>query len=100
MYIYSRIIIKEWIFWIYYKIFIEKNHFFLVHVSLFLNIDKELFYFLSSFFVILVEYPKADIKNDFMTEVNNFVRNESAAFAEFKAEEAYKALEESLDNNM
>ena len=51
-------------------------------------------------FVILVEYPKADIKNDFMTEVNNFVRNESAAFAEFKAEEAYKALEESLDNNM
>lgn len=51
-------------------------------------------------FVILVEYPKGDVKNDFMTEVNNFVRNESAAFAEFKAEEAYKALEESLDNNM
>lgn len=51
-------------------------------------------------FVILFEYPKDDLKNDFMSEVNNFVRNESAAFAEFKAEEAYKALEEAINKNM
>ena len=51
-------------------------------------------------FVILVEYPKGDTKNDFMAEVNNFVRNESAAFSEFKAEKAYEGLEEAINRNM
>ncbi len=47
-------------------------------------------------YVVLVEYPKADLKKDFKSSLNEFVRNESAAFAEFKAEEAYRALEDNL----
>ena len=51
-------------------------------------------------FVILVEYPKGDLKNDFMTETNNFVRNGSAAYAKLNAENAYKDLEEAIDKHM
>ncbi|MGP1474213.1 MAG: hypothetical protein ACTTJ1_02265 [Treponema sp.] len=48
------------------------------------------------YYVVLVEYPKEDLKKDFKSSLNEFVRNESAAFAEFKAEEAYRALEDNL----
>ena len=48
-------------------------------------------------YVLLVEYPKADLKNSFKRSLNEFVRNESAAYAEFKAEEAYRSLEAVMD---
>lgn len=48
-------------------------------------------------FVILVEYPKANLSNSFKTSLNEFARNESAAFAEFKADEAYRLLETKID---
>ena len=48
------------------------------------------------YYIILFEYPKEDLKKDFKSSLNEFVRNESAAFAEFKAEEAYRALENNL----
>lgn len=48
------------------------------------------------YYIILYEYPKEDLKKDFKSSLNEFVRNESAAFAEFKAEEAYRALENNL----
>jgi len=44
----------------------------------------------------LVEYPLGDFLFDAETE---FVRNEDAAFAEFKANEALKQLEWELENN-
>lgn len=47
-------------------------------------------------YVVLVEYPKEDLKKDFKSSLNEFVRNESAAFAEFKADEAYRVLEDNL----
>lgn len=48
------------------------------------------------YYIVLVEYPKEDLKKDFKSSLNEFVRNESAAFAEFKADEAYRALEDNL----
>ena len=48
------------------------------------------------YYIVLVEYPKGDLKADFKSSLNEFVRNESAAFAEFKAEEAYRTLEDNL----
>lgn len=48
------------------------------------------------YYIVLVEYPKEDLKKDFKSSLNEFVRNESAAFAEFKADEAYRVLEDNL----
>lgn len=49
------------------------------------------------YYVILVKYPKADLKNDFKQSLNDFVRNESAAYAEFKADAAFKYLEKEME---
>lgn len=45
----------------------------------------------------LYSYPKNSVKNDFQTTVSEFQRNEAAAFAEFKSQEAFKYLEAQLD---
>jgi hypothetical protein len=42
---------------------------------------------------ILYSYPNADVINDFKSTANTFVRNQAAAFAEFKADEAFRMLE-------
>jgi hypothetical protein len=42
---------------------------------------------------ILHSYPNADLTNDFKSTANTFVRNQAAAFAEFKADEAFRMLE-------
>lgn len=42
---------------------------------------------------ILYSYPNADVINDFKSTANTFVRNQAAAFAEFKADEAFRLLE-------
>ncbi|MDR1149901.1 MAG: LPP20 family lipoprotein [Spirochaetaceae bacterium] len=42
---------------------------------------------------ILYSYPNADVMNDFKSTANTFVRNQAAAFAEFKADEAFRMLE-------
>jgi hypothetical protein len=49
-------------------------------------------------YVMLFSYPINDFRNDFRTATNTFVRNESAAFAEFRAEEMFRMLERNLDN--
>ena len=46
---------------------------------------------------ILYSYPKANLKNDFATTVSEFQRNEAAAFADFKAQEAFRILDAQLD---
>jgi hypothetical protein len=46
---------------------------------------------------ILYEYPKSGLVNDFKSTVSEFQRNEAAAFAEFKSNEAFKYLEAQLD---
>jgi hypothetical protein len=46
----------------------------------------------------LYSYPKNDIRKDFQTTVGEFQRNEAAAFADFKAQEAFRQLEARLDN--
>jgi hypothetical protein len=48
---------------------------------------------------ILYTYPKADLASDFQAEAGNFQRNEAAAFAEFKAQEAFKYLENQMSND-
>jgi hypothetical protein len=48
-------------------------------------------------YVGLYSYPRADLVRDFKTETNNFVRKESAAFAEFKSEEMFRYLESEVD---
>lgn len=48
------------------------------------------------YYIVLVEYPKADLRKDFKSSLNEFVRNESAAFADFKADEAFRALDNKL----
>ena len=45
----------------------------------------------------LFSYPKNDLRKDFQTTVTEFQRNEAAAFADFKAQEAFKHLEAQLD---
>ena len=45
----------------------------------------------------LYSYPKNNVKNDFTATVSEFQRNEAAAFAEFKSQEAFKYLEAQLD---
>jgi hypothetical protein len=45
----------------------------------------------------LYMYPKANLENDFKSSVSEFQRNQAAAFAEFKAQEAYRSLEAQLD---
>ena len=46
---------------------------------------------------ILYSYPKANLKNDFANTVSEFQRNEAAAFADFKAQEAFRFLDAQLD---
>ena len=41
----------------------------------------------------LFSYPKENVRNDFQTTLNTFERNEAAAFADFKAQEAFRMLE-------
>jgi hypothetical protein len=48
-------------------------------------------------YVLLVSYPKGDLKKDFQASLNAFVRNEGAKYAEFKANEAFKFLEQELE---
>jgi hypothetical protein len=48
-------------------------------------------------YVILFSYPKNDLVNDFKAAVTAFERNESAAYAEFKADEAFRILERNLE---
>lgn len=48
-------------------------------------------------YIALFEYPKTDLKNSFKSSLNEFVRNESAAYAEFKADEAFRFLEAEMD---
>jgi hypothetical protein len=50
-------------------------------------------------YVGLYSYPKANLSKDFKAAVNDFVRNEGAAFAEFKADEAFKYLEHEMNEN-
>ncbi|MDR2471010.1 MAG: LPP20 family lipoprotein [Treponema sp.] len=47
----------------------------------------------------LYRYPKKNLENDFKASVSDFQRNQSAAFAEFKAQEAYRYLEAQLDKH-
>jgi hypothetical protein len=47
----------------------------------------------------LYSYPKKNLENDFKASVSDFQRNQAAAFAEFKAQEAYKYLEAQLDKH-
>jgi hypothetical protein len=47
----------------------------------------------------LFVYPKVNLENDFKNSVSEFQRNQAAAFAEFKAQEAYKYLETQLDKH-
>ena len=47
---------------------------------------------------ILYSYPKSGLKNDFQTTVSEFQRNDAAAFAEFKAQEAFRLLESQMNN--
>ena len=51
----------------------------------------------SGVYHILYSYPKSNLKNDFATTVSEFQRNEAAAFADFKAQEAFKFLDAQLD---
>jgi hypothetical protein len=46
---------------------------------------------------ILYSYPINDFRTDFRAATNEFVRNESAAYAEFKADELFRVLEAELD---
>jgi hypothetical protein len=46
---------------------------------------------------ILYLYPKSDLADDFKSTVSEFQRNEAAAFAEFKSNEAFKYLEAQLE---
>ena len=45
----------------------------------------------------LYSYPKSDLKKDFEISASEFQRNEAAAFADFKSQEAFKYLEAQLD---
>ena len=49
-------------------------------------------------YVVLVSYPKADLKKDFQASLNTFVRNEGAQYADFKAEEQFKFLQKQLED--
>ena len=51
----------------------------------------------SGVYHILYLYPKSNLKNDFATTVSEFQRNEAAAFADFKAQEAFRYLDAQLD---
>jgi len=42
-------------------------------------------------------YPKNDLRGDFRNATNTFVRNQAAAFAEFKADQSFRLLESELD---
>ena len=46
---------------------------------------------------ILYSYPKSGLRNDFAAIVSEFQRNEAAAFADFKAQEAFRYLDAQLD---
>lgn len=44
---------------------------------------------------VLMAYPISSAANNFQKQVNTYARNEAAAFAEFKADEAFAALQAS-----
>ena len=46
---------------------------------------------------ILYSYPKENLRKDFASTVTEFQRNEAAAFADFKAQEAFRFLDAQLD---
>lgn len=48
---------------------------------------------------VLMVYSQEELVEAFEDTVEEFVRNEAAAFAEFKADEAVKALSAELENN-
>jgi hypothetical protein len=48
---------------------------------------------------VMIMYPKDAFKDDFDAVANDFIRNEAAAFAEFKADQALQALDHQLENN-
>jgi len=45
----------------------------------------------------LFSYPKDHLRKDFSDTVSTFQRNEAAAFADFKAQEAFRLLEAQMD---
>ena len=45
----------------------------------------------------LFSYPKANLKKDFEVNIGEFQRNQAAAFADFKAQEAFKLLEAQMN---
>ncbi|MCL1927331.1 MAG: LPP20 family lipoprotein [Treponema sp.] len=45
----------------------------------------------------LFSYPKANLKNDFEVSIGDFQRTQAAAFADFKAQEAFKLLEAQMN---
>ena len=45
----------------------------------------------------LFSYPKENLRNDFQNTVTTFERNEAAAFADFKAQEAFRLLEAQMN---
>jgi len=45
----------------------------------------------------LFSYPKDNVKKDFNDSVSAFQRNEAAAFADFKAQEAFRQLEAQMN---
>ena len=51
----------------------------------------------SGVYHILYSYPKSGLRNDFQTTVTEFQRSEAAAFAEFKAQEAFRLLEAQMN---
>ncbi|MCL2179587.1 MAG: hypothetical protein FWB83_00520 [Treponema sp.] len=48
-------------------------------------------------YIMLFSYPKNDFRQDFRSATNTFVRNESAAYAEFRADEVFRILERNLE---
>lgn len=48
---------------------------------------------------VLIEYSLNQFRDDFVDAVDEFTRNDDAAFAEFKAEEALRFLDEKLNNS-
>ena len=58
------------------------------------SVTQEVYAAVDGNWFAMVTYPKTEL----VSEVGNFVRNENAAFAEFKADEALRRLDASLDD--
>jgi len=57
------------------------------------SVTQEVYAAVDGNWFAMVTYPKTEL----VSEVGNFIRNENAAFAEFKADEALRRLDASLD---